>query len=80
MIELKNISVTFQQKNKTIAAVKKVDLQIEKGDVYALWAIRCWKKYLGSGHQPAAKNLLKGGMDKRNAPESAKAKSAATGT
>lgn len=36
MIELKNISVTFQQKNKTIAAVKKVDLQVEKGDVYGI--------------------------------------------
>ncbi|RBR61410.1 methionine import ATP-binding protein MetN 1 [Enterococcus faecalis] len=33
MIELKNISVTFQQKKQEIQAVQDVSLTIDKGDI-----------------------------------------------
>lgn len=36
MIELKNITVTFQQKGEQIQAVKDVDVKIDKGDVYGI--------------------------------------------
>ncbi|MGM9903443.1 ABC transporter ATP-binding protein [Enterococcus sp. 10A9_DIV0425] len=36
MIELQGVSVSFQQQEKTIHAVKNVDLTIEKGDVYGI--------------------------------------------
>ncbi|MGM0148399.1 methionine ABC transporter ATP-binding protein [Enterococcus sp. AZ162] len=36
MIELQAINVSFQQKEKTIQAVKQVDLSIAKGDVYGI--------------------------------------------
>ena len=36
MIELKDISVIFNQKNRQITAVTDVDLTIEKGDVYGI--------------------------------------------
>ncbi|GGI66095.1 methionine ABC transporter ATP-binding protein [Enterococcus alcedinis] len=36
MIELKDISVVFSQKNRQITAVTDVDLTIEKGDVYGI--------------------------------------------
>ncbi|WP_271552890.1 methionine ABC transporter ATP-binding protein [Enterococcus mundtii] len=36
MIELQAINVSFQQKEKTIQAVKQVDLSITKGDVYGI--------------------------------------------
>ncbi|MGC6769890.1 methionine ABC transporter ATP-binding protein [Enterococcus sp. LJL51] len=36
MIELKNIDVVFQEKKKTIEAVKNVSLQINKGDVFGI--------------------------------------------
>ncbi len=34
MIELRDVSVCFKQKEKEIQAVDSVDLTIEKGDVY----------------------------------------------
>ena len=36
MIELKNISVTFQQKKQEIQAVQDVSLTIDKGDIYGI--------------------------------------------
>ena len=36
MIELKNISVTFRQKDRQVQAVKDVDLTIEEGDIYGI--------------------------------------------
>lgn len=36
MIDLKNISVIFKQKDKTIEAVKNVNLKVDKGDVYGI--------------------------------------------
>lgn len=36
MIELKNISVTFRQKDRQVQAVKDVDLAIEEGDIYGI--------------------------------------------
>ncbi|MBP1047762.1 methionine ABC transporter ATP-binding protein [Enterococcus sp. BWM-S5] len=36
MIELRNVSVTFQEKQKKIDAVKDVSLTIEKGDVFGI--------------------------------------------
>ena len=36
MIELKNISVTFQQKGAQVNAVRNVDLTVKKGDVYGI--------------------------------------------
>lgn len=36
MIELKNIDVSFSQKKQTIHAVKNVNLQIAKGDIYGI--------------------------------------------
>ncbi|MBL1229810.1 ATP-binding cassette domain-containing protein [Enterococcus sp. BWB1-3] len=36
MIELKNVSVTFQEKKKKIEAVKEVSLKIDKGDVFGI--------------------------------------------
>lgn len=36
MIELKNIDVTFKQKERTVHAVKQVNLTIEQGDVYGI--------------------------------------------
>ena len=36
MIELKNISVTFRQKDRQVQAVKDVDLKIEEGDIYGI--------------------------------------------
>lgn len=36
MIELKNISVTFQQKKQEIRAVQDVSLTIDKGDIYGI--------------------------------------------
>ncbi len=36
MIELRDISVCFKQKEKEIQAVDSVDLTIEKGDVYGI--------------------------------------------
>ena len=36
MIELRDVSVCFKQKEKEIQAVDSVDLTIEKGDVYGI--------------------------------------------
>lgn len=36
MIELKDIAVTFKQKDQVVEAVKNVDLTIEKGDIYGI--------------------------------------------
>ena len=36
MIELKNITVEFNQKGKTVVAVDDVSLKFEKGDVYGV--------------------------------------------
>ena len=36
MIELRDVSVCFKQKEKEIQAVDSVDLKIEKGDVYGI--------------------------------------------
>ncbi|WP_165002900.1 MULTISPECIES: ATP-binding cassette domain-containing protein [unclassified Enterococcus] len=36
MIELRNVSVSFQQKGKEIRAVEAVDINIEKGDIYGI--------------------------------------------
>ncbi len=36
MITLKNIDVTFKSKKRVVEAVKNVDLQVDKGDVYGI--------------------------------------------
>ncbi|MGC3438124.1 ATP-binding cassette domain-containing protein, partial [Enterococcus faecium] len=36
MIELRDVSVSFKQKEKEIQAVDSVDLTIEKGEVYGI--------------------------------------------
>ena len=39
MIELKNISVHFEQKGKDIPAVNEVNLSVSQGDIYGIVAI-----------------------------------------
>lgn len=46
MIKLDNIDVTFQQKKRTIEAVKDVTIHINKGDIYGIVG------YSGAGNLP----------------------------
>ncbi len=39
-IELKHIDVTFQQKKRTVHAVKDVSLTIEKGEIFGIVGCR----------------------------------------
>lgn len=68
MIELKDISVVFSQKNRQITAVTDVDLTIEKGDVYGIVG------YSGAGkstlvrvinllQRPTTGNVIVGGVE-----------------
>ncbi len=36
IIKLDDVSVTFQQKDKQVAAVKQVTLHVEQGDIYGI--------------------------------------------
>ena len=54
MIELKNISVTFQQKKQEIQAVQDVSLTIDKGDIYGI-----------VGYSGAGKSIQRSRREKR---------------
>lgn len=51
MINLKNLNVTFQQKNNRIEAVKNVTLEINKGDIYGIVG------YSGAGKSTLARTI-----------------------